>query len=55
MRGDGLNNNALVNQKMLDLLYARDLFSIKIEGSFSNARAMHQLRQFYMRMVDNLD
>ena len=35
------------------MLYARDLFQMKVEGSFSNARAMAQLRQYYMRMVDS--
>ena len=46
--------NKLFNQKMIDMLYARDLFqgSQKLEGSFSNARAMAQLRQYYMRLLD---
>lgn len=39
---------------MIDMLYARDIFqgSQKIEGSFSNSRAMAQLRQYYMRLLD---
>ena len=39
------------------MLYAREIIqsSIKIEGSFSNARAMAQLRQFYMRIIDPED
>jgi len=37
---------------MLELLYARELFQFRVEGSFSNARAMAQLRQYYMRLVD---
>jgi len=43
--------NALFNPSMIELLYARDLFQVKIEGSFSNARAMAQLRQYYVRMM----
>ena len=53
--GNDLNYNALFDQKILDILYARDLFKMTTESSFSNARAMQQLRQFYMRMVDNQD
>ena len=37
---------------MLQLMYAREIFQFRVEGSFSNARAMAQLRQFYMRMLD---
>ena len=44
--------NALFNPSTLDIIYARDMFQVKIEGSFSNARAMAQLKQYYMRMVD---
>ena len=42
---------------MFELLYARDLFhaKIKTEGSFTNARAMAQLRQYYMRLIDQQD
>ena len=43
--------NALFNPSMIELLYARDLFQVKIEGSFSNARAMAQLRQYYVCMM----
>ena len=53
--GNDLNYNALFDQKILDILYARDLFNMTTESSFSNARAMYQLHQFYMRMVDNQD
>ena len=53
--GNDLNYNALFNQKIFDILYARDLFNMTTESSFSNARAVHQLRQFYMRMIDNQD
>ena len=46
--------NLIFNQRMFELLYARDLFVgiMKTEGSFSNARAMAQLRQYYMRLID---
>lgn len=46
--------NPLINSNMFQLLYSRDIFSplVKTEGSFSNARAMAQLRQYYMRMID---
>ena len=33
-------SKALFSPNMLQLLYARDMFQVKIEGSFSNARAM---------------
>ncbi len=35
------------------MLYSREFVSkqVKMEGSFSNARAMAQLREYYMRMV----
>ena len=59
MAGNIPNPNMLLGQKMLDLLYARDVFSGSgfeiVEGSFSNARAIAQLRQYYMRMVDSND
>lgn len=39
---------------MLELIYAREVFkdSNKMEGAYSNAKAMAQLRQFYILMVD---
>ena len=39
------------------MLYAQPLIDPKIryEGSFSYGRAMHQLRQFYVRVVDRND
>lgn len=42
---------------MYDLLYAREAISNsgKIEGALSNARAIAQLRQFYMLMIDGQD
>ena len=49
------STNKLFNLHMFKLLYARDLFKFKVEGSFSNARAMAQLRQYYIRMIDRED
>lgn len=39
------------------MLYAQPLIDAKIryEGSYSYGRAMHQLRQFYVRVVDLSD
>ena len=39
------------------MLYSQPLIDAKIryEGSFSYGRAMHQLRQFYVRIVDQAD
>ncbi len=50
-------NNMLFSARMFELLYARDIFdsAVRTEGSFTNARAMAQLRQYYIRMVDLKD
>jgi hypothetical protein len=52
-----LDDNRLFNQKLLQMLYSQPLIDGKIryEGSYSYGRAMHQLRQFYVRVVDGND
>lgn len=54
---DAQSVNMLFSASMLELLYARDVFNstVRTEGSFTNARAMAQLRQYYVRMLDLSD
>ena len=46
--------NMLFSKQLFELIYSKDVFNgqVRTEGSFTNARAMAQLRQYYLRMLD---